>query len=229
MLEIGKSNEVKFKVDVNGTSASPSVKFVLEAPDAELGFTANQGDGYWFTSVAIPEDFRPGDYGFRIEVLVNNRLFTPVKKRVTVAGPENIAAPIPTPEPEVVIPAVPPVAMAQEKIILKPKTSFFKDEVTEAKQVPAIEKPKPAPTPAPKPITPQPAPITKQAVRPAPPKLKPKPMKLNMAEIVAESNKRFDKVLSESQSYKSPVKPVQGHNITPQTPVTLKKGEVVYE
>jgi len=58
---------------------------------------------------------------------------------------------------------------------------------------------------------------------------KKEPTRINIAEIVEESNKRFDEVLKESPSYRKPTKAVKPVGVTPQTPVTLKKGEVVYE
>ena len=54
-------------------------------------------------------------------------------------------------------------------------------------------------------------------------------VRINIAEIVAESNRKFDKVLTESPTYKKPTKIAKPINILPQTPVTLKKGKVVYE
>lgn len=215
MLEIGKTNEVTFKIDVNGTAAAPAVKFILEAPNAEMGFTAsNNGDSNWSANVAIPDDFKPGSYGFRIEVVVNNRLFTPVKKRVEVTEPTVISVSVPTPTQDLMgrLEAQTPAFPTQTK----EQTRNWEGEGGSLKGVKEIPQPlHPAPTP--------PAPPVKEA------KAAKASMRINIAEIVAESNKKFDKVLSESATYKKPVKTIKPINITPQTPVTLKKGEVVYE
>lgn len=95
MLEIGKANEVKFKVGVNGTAASPTVRLIIGDGQNELGFKAEElhGEpGRWFSEVKIPENFKPGSYDFRVEVLLNNRLFTPIKNKVDIGTPEPVVA-----------------------------------------------------------------------------------------------------------------------------------------
>ena len=238
MLEIGKVNEVKFKVAVSGTSATPSVRLVIEAPKAELGFTCNQGDGYWFTSVMLPEDLRADQYPFRVEVVVNNKLFTPVRKTVLCARPSEIAAPI---NAEGQVPATPTQTPEQ--------TQEWEGEGGALKGTPEVPKPlPPEKTPTPPPVresvrklaglikdvsldTKTPPKVKNLQPEPAKIDRKPKkaPLKINMAEIVADSNKRFEKVLSESKSYRKPGKAATPINIKVGVPVSLIKEEIVYE
>lgn len=235
MLEIGKPNEVKFKVSVNGTSATPAVRLVIEAPDAELGFTCNQGDGYWFTSVNLPEDLRADQYPFRVEVVVNNKLFTPVRKTVLCARASEIAAegqtpatPTQTPDqtrewegeggalkktPEEPKPLPPekvqPVEPVKESASIRKLANLMKEVATDKKPPPKVRnlQPEPAKTRTPK----------------------KEPTRINIAEIVADSNKRFDKVLRESASYRKPGKAATPINLNIGVPVSLKREEIVYE
>lgn len=248
MLEIGKANEVKFKVGVNGTNSEPSVRLVIGTLNAELGFKAEKliggADGEWFSEVKLPEEMAAGEYDFRVEVVINNRLFTPIKRKVTVGRVENVMA-----------------AESQ-----KPATPTQKPEQTETwegeggalSEVP--EKPQPLPsapldplkdeTPPPKPkslmseaaakdgTTPyRPGKKVEPVVQPKPvkqykmPELKVKaePVRITMADIAAEGEKRFGNIVKESASYKSPAVSVTPINIQHQMPVKLTKGDIVYE
>lgn len=236
MLEIGKANEVKFKVSVNGTSAQPSVRLVIGTPDAELGFPAEKsldGGDMWFSEVFVPEDLAPGDYDFRVEAVINNRIFTPIKRKVVISrSPDLRAASNPTPEPEQTFtapvtptPVPPPAARPTIPASLvreaAKKAEARKEVKKNAEPVKEVKK--------------NAEPVKKVAepvkeVNKVQKKEK-APIRIKMSDIVAESNERFEKDLAESPTYKKPgmaaVKPT--HIIQPNTPVTLKKGEVVYE
>ena len=238
MLEIGKANEITFKVAINGTSATPQVRLVIETPDAELGFNCNQGDDYWFSQVFIPEDTKAGDYTMRVEVVINNRLFTPVKKTVTIANSikittENVTLPTPTQTPDQTskwedeggaLPAVKelPKPISPEKISVTPDPHAFIGSLLKE----TAEKVKAAPVKA---MTNKKKPASMSSGMPKVTGKKAEPIRIKIAEIAAESNRRFDKVLAESASYRSPIKPVTPIPIKKQTPVALHKGEIVYE
>lgn len=242
MLEIGKANEVKFKVDVNGTQALPEVRLVIVTPKSELGFKAERmGDG-WFSEVFIPEDVAAGDYDFRVEVVINNRLFTPIKRKVTLGSTAPMMAaesqaPHPTQKPKQTetwegeggalpevpevpqpLPAapIPPTPKQPPKSLMKEASSQDKTPTKPTKGVTPV---KPTPKAHKKVVTPLPKPH----------KHKTEPIRISIAEISEESNKRFDKVLKESPSYRKPGVAVTPIHINHQVPVTLKKGEVVYE
>jgi hypothetical protein len=180
MLQIGKTNEVKFKVNVNGTQSIPTVRVVLVTPNADLGFPAEKlssGNEDWSAEVFIPEDLSEGEYDLRVEVIINNRLFTPVKRKVTIG--------------------------------IDPAVTLAKQE---AENKLSLEKPT----------------VQQENFTPTKPKVK-EPVKITMADISAESEKRFGKVLKESSTYKSPVVKTPSLNVQQQIPVTLTKGEIIYE
>ena len=105
MFQAGKTNNVTFKVNVMGTSSTPSVRVVLGTnPEMSYPATNTSGDT-WSAPIAIPAGTAEGTYSMRVEVVLNNRLFTPISKSVAV-GPAG-ANPVDVPaKPEVVMPQV---------------------------------------------------------------------------------------------------------------------------
>lgn len=209
MLKAGVASAVKFNVDVHGTGAEPKVRLVFKVSDKELGFTATQLDDKWQAMVELPADTPAGEYDMRVEVTLNNRLFTPMKRRVEVEGATAPQAPAPTQAatPVVAAPQPQPQVTAESK---KPLESLIKRA---AKPMP--ERPAPSPAKAPKPTAPQ------TPVKPHD--------RIKMADIANDSSKKFDKALKESASYKKPITPVKPLNFSIGTPVSLKRGDIVYE
>ena len=94
MLTVGQNHNVKFKVNVMGTSAEPRVRVILGTVP-ELSFVANKEADDWVSNLSVPAHVVPGDYDMRVEVHLNNRLFTPINKKINVKGielPEPVAA-----------------------------------------------------------------------------------------------------------------------------------------
>jgi len=94
MLTVGQNHNVKFKVNVMGTSAEPRVRVILGTVP-ELSFIANKEADDWVSNLVVPSHVEPGDYDMRVEVHLNNRLFTPINKKINVKGinlPEPVAA-----------------------------------------------------------------------------------------------------------------------------------------
>src|SRR3990167_5997072 len=94
MLTVGQNHNVKFKVNVMGTSAEPRVRVILGTVP-ELSFIANKEADDWVSNLVVPSHGEPGDYDMRVEVHLNNRLFTPINKKINVKGinlPEPVAA-----------------------------------------------------------------------------------------------------------------------------------------
>ena len=94
MLTVGQNHNVKFKVNVMGTSAEPRVRVILGTVP-ELSFVANKDSDDWVSNLVIPAHVSPGSYDMRVEVHLNNRLFTPINKKIDVKGislPEPVAA-----------------------------------------------------------------------------------------------------------------------------------------
>ena len=102
MFQAGKSNNVTFKVNVMGTSSTPSVRVVL-GTDPEMSYPAsNTADDKWMATMMIPNEIE-GNFSMRVEVVLNNRLFTPITRSVTI-GRAEAAAPTPN---ETTSPSVP--------------------------------------------------------------------------------------------------------------------------
>lgn len=112
MLTAGQSNNVSFKVNVMGTSSEPRVRVILGA-SPELSFVANRDGEKWFSSMDIPGTLAPGSYDLRVEVVLNNRLFTPVNKKIEVKT-GGISEPAPAADPEVPAATVVQVTPATE-------------------------------------------------------------------------------------------------------------------
>jgi hypothetical protein len=85
MLTAGQSHSVKFKVNVMGTSAEPRVRLIL-GTNPELSFAATKDGDDWASNMEIPSHIAPGNYDMRVEVHLNNRLFTPINRKIDVKG-----------------------------------------------------------------------------------------------------------------------------------------------
>ena len=224
MLQIGITNTVRFNVEIHGTGTEPTlVRLVINLLNNELGFIATKDGDKWKADVTIPNEVSEGEYDIRVEVTVNNRLFTPLKRRV----PINKRTDIPEPAPFVsqITPTVPMPSIPEKE----PESQLQKivEPTLKAESKLPIIKDQPIPKKAESKL-----PIIKD--QPIPKKVesvtkKKELVRINIAEIVADSNKRFEKVLAESPSYRKPIKPVKIVEIKTQTPVFLKKGEVIYE
>lgn len=101
MLQAGQTNNVTFKVNVMGTSSTPSVRVVL-GTDPEMSYSASSQGEMWMAAIKVPEGLE-GTYSMRVEVVLNNRLFTPITKSVTISRAE-AAAPTPS---ETTTPSIP--------------------------------------------------------------------------------------------------------------------------
>jgi len=86
MLQAGHITNVTFKVNVMGTGAEPKVRLIL-GTIPELSFAASKGDGEaWGAEVLIPKFIESGSYDMRVEVILNNRLFTPLNKKIEITS-----------------------------------------------------------------------------------------------------------------------------------------------
>ena len=104
MFQAGKANNVTFKVNVMGTSSAPNVRVVL-GTDPEMSYPAsNTSDDKWMATMMIPAEIE-GTYSMRVEVILNNRLFTPITKSVSISRAEAVApTPNETTSPSVLTP-----------------------------------------------------------------------------------------------------------------------------
>lgn len=131
MLQAGHTTNVSFKVNVMGTSTDPKVRLIL-GTTPELSFAASKGEGdTWGAEVLVPKFIDAGSYDFRVEVVLNNRLFTPLNKKIEIASgvqPEvqmavqpEVEAPA---EPAVQTVPEPEVQMAVQPEVEVPRSSF---------------------------------------------------------------------------------------------------------
>lgn len=82
-----KSTEISFKVSIAGTQSTPSaVLVVLERDMRQISYSANKGNGDdWTVCIENPgQVFAAGDVKFCVNVIVNSRMFTPIKAIATI-------------------------------------------------------------------------------------------------------------------------------------------------
>lgn len=110
-MKIGQTNDIKFKVNVMGTSTEPKVRIIL-GTRPELSFPATLVGEEWTAAVDLPSSIEDGEYDLRVEVIVGNRHFTPLSKKVLLTAPRSTPAPI---KPEAgVVPTLPTARDAEE-------------------------------------------------------------------------------------------------------------------
>lgn len=139
-LDMEESNELLFKVKVEGADPAPAkVRLVCESGDLAFMFNGRSagGDGLvQFNMPVMKDKLKEGVYQARVEVLIENRYFAPVQFQVNFKKAVKVVA---------------------EAIQVLPKKA--PPEVT-VSAVPVV-KPKPAPAPV--------APVAKKPEREAPP------------------------------------------------------------
>jgi hypothetical protein len=210
---IGQTTNIKFKVNVMGTSADPKVRVIL-GTKPELSFPAEKQGDEWAAELDIPASVASGKYDLRVEVMVGNRHFTPLTKQVELFGPEVVAAPNPTPEP-----ARPPVQDVRHE---EP------EEVEEA----AVEAP--AEVVAEEPVVQSPPPVVQRKITLPPDFFKSltapsAPVKVEYQPIIAReaAHAAMDKPIKAVEPKKPKAKKLV--ELKHELPVRLVKGEIVYE
>ena len=140
------SVDLTFKVDIAGTQALPQqVSVVLERGGRSISFNATKEGDDWNAVIDNPGSFfYLGDVNVSVNVILNNRIFTPMKAvgKITEGpgGREHGSENCPEINPEV--PTIPeaPSPMVQAEI---PDVAI---EIPEAKVEPKVEPKKPAKT-----------------------------------------------------------------------------------
>ena len=86
MLTLNFPNKVTFAVNVQGTSANPTVRCIVgEHPGCVYACTKLSENKYEVI-IDLPRTMREGAHDFKIEVLLNGRLFTPINTKINVVG-----------------------------------------------------------------------------------------------------------------------------------------------
>lgn len=224
---IGQKSEVAFKVNVMGTSSEPTARVIIET-QPHLSFPAvksTQGD--WVAVVDVPSMIAPGAYKMRVEVVVNTRLFTPYQKMVDITAVETpgvVPNPVPSVEPVAALNAAPapqpdiPVTLSP---IEQAEEPAYEEVAVEALAPVQAEAPAEAQAPVEAKKITLPADFFKFELRDSAPKvtIASKPI---IKTLASECMTPVKKVVAA----KRPKKIVE---IKPDMPVTLSKGEVIYE
>lgn len=141
MLTIGHNHDVTFKVSVMGTSAEPTARLVL-GTIPELSFPATKTGDLWCANVRIPADMEAGSYPIRVEVIVNNRHFTPLVKQVELCKVAAAEAPVSSEtgviEPQATADIPPDEVAAEPEEIAFTATIAPQDETQPKTDVPRI-------------------------------------------------------------------------------------------
>jgi len=99
------TNIVTFDLTVLGSTEVPVVKVIFNTTP-EISFIAKKIDELsWKAEISIPDFITPSSYEMRIEVNVDNRIFTPLRKVVQIEALENQVVPV----------AIPPVEELQRE------------------------------------------------------------------------------------------------------------------
>jgi hypothetical protein len=159
-----KPVDLKFKVNVAGTGAAPQrVAVQLERGEVQLAFVAAPaGDGWWAARVSdVGAVFTPGPVKVTIQVVLNQKLFTPFSGEGTVLQPElePTAAAVPAEPPAE--PQAKPSAEPQVEPAAEPPAELAVAPAAEAAAAPAA-----APTAA-QPAVPAAPPVSELAAQPA--------------------------------------------------------------
>lgn len=117
MLSTNTSNKLTFSVNVLGTASLPTVRCVI---GDNLIFPAVKVQDEWEALVNVPETMC-GMVPFKIEVLLNGRLFTPVNTTIEVCN--KVSEPIPDPVPEPTVQATPFVSEPEPIQITEPEAT----------------------------------------------------------------------------------------------------------
>lgn len=130
-MKIGQTNDIKFRVNVMGTSADATVRVILGTSPL-LTFPAHKTgvENEWLAALDLPDGIHPGEYDLKVEVMVGNRHFTPLTKKITLDAKDE---PRVSPSAAIETPAVPPGTDVQtEAKKLEPKKEEPKKSLLKA-------------------------------------------------------------------------------------------------
>lgn len=124
------STEIEFKVGIAGTASAPQrVAAVLEQDGISLSFPAREEEGVWRAIVSnVGQVFKEGLANFSINVILNDKIFVPMKNPVTIQTESpvtvdmtpTVAPPPVVPEPEVAIQIATAEQVEPEVEVLEP-------------------------------------------------------------------------------------------------------------
>lgn len=209
MLNLATTNKVTFNVNVFGTAATPTVRCIIgDAPGLSFPATKLEG-GQYEVLIDLPKDMRLGTYPFKVEVLLNGRLFTPINHNVPVTGPEApVEAPAPNPAPEIKLAEPAPVKSTLMATVTTEKTEVAPAEPIKTPTAPVMSGLKKL---ANTPVFTKPAKVQES-----------KRSTISMADVANAAAAKEPKAKPAAQKVQL------AETITPTVPVSLIKGTVIY-
>lgn len=154
-LDIEESNDLTFKIRLEGTSTAPAkVRLVCEGKDFSYmfnGYGTNEPETVQFTLPQMNNRLQEGLYNARVEVLVENRYFTPLnfqinfKKTLSVVA-ESIQVVQKTTRPELKVTAVPVIAAAAKQQSAQSVIKFEQRPDVKVEQKTPVQQTQSAPT-----------------------------------------------------------------------------------
>ena len=225
MLSLSTSNKITFNVNVSGTAAIPSVRCLIGEHPA-LSFPATKlSNDEWEVIIDLPAGTKPGAHSFKVEVLLNGRLFTPINYSIDISADDVNPAPAPAVDAKAEDVGTTPLRVSNLMSMVS--------KITEPEPTPPVPVSERVEKPVEKPVEPKKTkpieiPPAKKAVlrslqRPPVPKLpvvKVPQAKISMLDIANEVNEKAPPVP------KKP-KPVQEARVQ-SIPVSITKGAVIY-
>ena len=145
MLLLESTNRLTFDVNIQGTATAPVVRCVVGDSPAVSFNAKSLSEGKFEALIDLPKSMTAGSYPFKIEVLLNGRLFTPINTQISVATQTEEVKPVDKPvlEKTEVKPVKPvkPVSkvqvQAREKGKLSRLESVVKEPIQKRKTAPA--------------------------------------------------------------------------------------------
>lgn len=134
MLLLESTNRLTFDVNIQGTATAPVVRCVVGDSPAVSFNAKSLSEGKFEALIDLPKSMTAGSYPFKIEVLLNGRLFTPINTQISVATQTEEVKPVDKPvlEKTEVKPAK-SAPKAQEKGKLSRLESVVKEPVQKLK------------------------------------------------------------------------------------------------
>jgi len=94
MLLLNSQNKITFDVNVQGTQNKPTVRCIIGDSPSFMYKAFNIDDSKYEVQMDLPKSMEPGEYPFKIEVLLNGKVLTPINKTITVQAAPVQAAPV---------------------------------------------------------------------------------------------------------------------------------------
>lgn len=95
MIEIfvNKSSELAFRLNIEGTSVEPKVRFVVEREEFDIGFMGIVSDKKAIVQIPRLKDFSilgEGEYSAHLEVVITDNFFVPWEDSIKIINPVEV-------------------------------------------------------------------------------------------------------------------------------------------